>query len=80
MGRNYLWYRRGEAANAVVGDIFRRVVRRLRLILYQILSALMQRFRPLQSESDVLHGQLINYSLKPAPTASSANIFTVSSE
>ena len=83
MGRNYLWYRRGEAANAVhaaVGDIFRRVVRRLRLILYQILSALMQRFRPLQSESDVLHAQLINYSLKPAPTASSANIFTVSSE
>jgi IS5 family transposase len=63
MGRNYLWYRRGEAANAVlaaVGDIFRRVVRRLRLILCQILSALMQRFRPPQSESDVLHGQLIN--------------------
>jgi hypothetical protein len=41
MGRNYLWYRRGDAANAVLaaaGNNFRRLIRWLRLLLRQILS------------------------------------------
>ena len=36
MGRNYLWFRRGDAANAVlaaVGYNFRRLIRWLRLLL-----------------------------------------------
>ena len=44
MGRNYLWYRQGDAANAVlaaVGYNFRRLIRRLRLLLCQILITLM---------------------------------------
>jgi transposase, IS5 family len=44
MGRNYLWYRRGDAANAVlaaVGYNFRRLIRWLRPLLCQILVALM---------------------------------------
>ena len=43
MGRNYLWFRRGDAANAVLaaaGYNFRRLIRWLRLLLRQILSAL----------------------------------------
>jgi transposase, IS5 family len=43
MGRNYLWYRRGDAANTVLaaaGYNFRRLVRWLSLLLRQILSAL----------------------------------------
>jgi IS5 family transposase len=43
MGRNYLWYRQGDAANAVlaaVGYNFRRLIRWLRILLWQILSAL----------------------------------------
>ena len=43
MGRNYLWYRRGDAANAVlaaVGYNFRRLIRWLRILLSQILAAL----------------------------------------
>jgi IS5 family transposase len=43
MGRNYLWYRRGDAANAIlaaVGYNFRRLIRWLRILLWQILSAL----------------------------------------
>ena len=43
MGRNYLWYRRGDAANAVLaaaGYNFLRLIRWLRLLLWQILSAL----------------------------------------
>jgi hypothetical protein len=42
MGRNYLWFRRGDAANAglaVAGYNFRRLIRWLRLLLRQILSA-----------------------------------------
>src|SRR3981081_1370228 len=38
-GRNYLWYRRGDAANAIlaaVGYNFRRLIRWLRLLLCQI--------------------------------------------
>jgi IS5 family transposase len=43
MDRNYLWYRRGDATNAVlaaVGYNFRRLIRWLRILLRQILSAL----------------------------------------
>ena len=44
MGRNYLWFRRGDANNAVLaaaGYNFRRLIRWLRLLLWQILSALL---------------------------------------
>src|SRR6266516_915477 len=43
MGRNYLWFRRGDAANAVLaaaGYNFRRLIRWLRTLLHQILTAL----------------------------------------
>jgi IS5 family transposase len=43
MGRNYLWFRRGDANNAVlaaVGYNFRRLIRWLRLLLLEILAAL----------------------------------------
>jgi transposase, IS5 family len=43
MGRNYLWFRRGDAADAVlaaVGYNFRRRIRGLRILLRQILTAL----------------------------------------
>ena len=43
MGRNYLWFRRGDANNTVlaaVGYNFRRLIRWLTLLLRQILSAL----------------------------------------
>src|SRR5882757_8375512 len=43
MGRNYLWFRRGDAANAILaaaGYNFRRLIRWLRLLLRQILDAL----------------------------------------
>ncbi len=49
MGRNYLWFRRGDAANAIlaaVGYNFRRLIRWLRLLLCQILVALMAPLRP----------------------------------
>jgi len=44
MGRNYLWFRRGDTANAVLaaaGYNFRRLIRWLSLLLRQILSALL---------------------------------------
>ena len=44
MDRNYLWYRRGDANNAVlaaVGYNFRRLIRWLRLLLCQILTAIL---------------------------------------
>jgi IS5 family transposase len=41
MGRNYLRFRRGDAANAAVRYNFRRLIRWLRLLLRQILSALL---------------------------------------
>jgi len=44
MGRNYLWFRRGDATNAVLaaaGYNFRRLIRWLRILLRQILSALL---------------------------------------
>ena len=43
MGRNYLWHRQGDAANAVlaaVGYNFRRIICWLRLLLRQILASL----------------------------------------
>lgn len=43
MGRNYLWFRRGDAANAVLaaaGYNFRRLIRWLKLLLRQIIIAL----------------------------------------
>ncbi len=43
MGRNYLWFRKGDAANAVLataGYNFRRLIRWVSLLLRQILSAL----------------------------------------
>ena len=43
MVRNYLWFRRGDANNAVLaaaGYNFRRLIRWLRLLLRQILAAL----------------------------------------
>ena len=49
MGRNYLWYRRGDAANAVLaaaGYNFRRLIRWLRLLVCQILTALMATLQP----------------------------------
>jgi IS5 family transposase len=49
MGRNYLWYRRGDAANALlaaVGYNFRRLVRWLSLLLCQILVALIETLQP----------------------------------
>jgi IS5 family transposase len=47
MGRNYLWFRHGDANNAVlaaVGYNFRRLIRWLRLLLCQILAALFPEF------------------------------------
>jgi IS5 family transposase len=44
MGRNYLWFRRGDANNAVLaaaGYNFRRLIRWLRSLLRQILSTLL---------------------------------------
>jgi IS5 family transposase len=49
MGRNYLWHRQGDAANAVlaaVGYNFRRLLRWLELLLRQILVQLMLRLQP----------------------------------
>ena len=46
MGRNYLWHREGDATNAVlaaVGYNFRRLIRWLRLLLWQILATLFSR-------------------------------------
>ncbi len=44
MGRNYLWLRRGDAANAVLaaaGYNFRLLIRWLRLLLFRFLVALL---------------------------------------
>ena len=50
MGRNYLWHREGDAANAVlaaVGYNFRRLIQWLRLLLCQILALLIARLQPM---------------------------------
>jgi transposase, IS5 family len=47
MGRNYLWHRQGDAANAVLaaaGYNFRRLIRWLQLLLHQVLVHLISRF------------------------------------
>jgi IS5 family transposase len=49
MGRNYLWHRRGDAANAVLaaaGYNFRRLIRWLRLLLCSMLAALTAPLQP----------------------------------
>jgi transposase, IS5 family len=49
MGRNYLWYRQGDAANAVlaaVGYNFRRLIHWLGLLLCLILGALIAALKP----------------------------------
>ena len=49
MGRNYLWFRRGDAANAIlaaVGYNFRRLICWLRLLLCRILAALIETLKP----------------------------------
>ena len=49
MGRNYLWFRHGDAANAVLaaaGYNFRRLIRWLSLLLSRILSALVPTPQP----------------------------------
>ena len=51
MGRNYLWYRQGDAINAVlaaVGYNFSRLIRWLRFLLFRSLTAL---FSPPQGAS-----------------------------
>ena len=49
MGRNYLWYRQGDAINAVLaaaGYNFSLLLRWLRLLLLRILAALTASFHP----------------------------------
>jgi transposase, IS5 family len=49
MGRNYLWFPRGDAANAILaaaGYNFRRLIRWLRLLLWQILCPLTAPLQP----------------------------------
>lgn len=44
MGRNYLWFRQGDANNAALaaaGYNFRRLICRLKILMPQILSALL---------------------------------------
>ena len=60
MGRNYLWYRRGDAANAVlaaVGYNFRRLIRWLSILWRLILTALLAGFRSIQPKIRLLHGR-----------------------
>jgi hypothetical protein len=65
MGRNFLWFRRGDAANAVLaaaGYNFRRLIRWLSLLLRQILGALLAEpliNRSIRPEIRVLHGRRI---------------------
>jgi len=54
MGRNHLWYRRGDAANAIlaaVGYNSHGLIPWLRLLLYQILAAPIATLEPFQPES-----------------------------
>jgi transposase, IS5 family len=63
MGRNYLWYRQGDAINAVLaaaGYNFSFVLRWLRLLLCRILLALLPAFNPIRPEIRILHGRLRN--------------------
>jgi transposase, IS5 family len=50
MGRNYLWYRQGDAINAVLaaaGYNFSLLLRWLRFLLRRILATLIARLQPL---------------------------------
>ncbi len=50
MGRNYLWHRAGDATNAVLaaaGYNFRRLIRWLGLLLFEILARLSLEPRPI---------------------------------
>ena len=79
MGRNYLAHRRGDANNAIlaaVGYNFRRLIRWLRLLLRQILSALLPRFRPIQPEIRVLHGRRCNPRIGPQSIARACSPMT----
>ncbi len=52
MGRNYLWYRQGDAINAVLaaaGYNFSLLLRWLKLLLLRILTALITRFHPVSA-------------------------------
>jgi hypothetical protein len=49
MGRNYLWYRRGDAANAILaaaGYNFRRLIRWLSILWRLFLSTLLAALQP----------------------------------
>ena len=48
MGRNYLWHRQDDATNAIpaaAGYNFRRLIRWLKLLLFQILAQLIVRLQ-----------------------------------
>lgn len=63
MGRNYLWHRSGDAANAVLaaaGYNFRRLLHWLKLFLRQILAHLIRGLNSLQTEARILHGRLFS--------------------
>jgi IS5 family transposase len=60
MGRNYLWFRQGDAANAVLaaaGYNFRRLICWLRLLLWQSSTLSSRSRRSIQSEISVLYGR-----------------------
>jgi len=60
MDRNYLWFREGDANNAVLAAIgynFRRLIQWPRILLCQILAALFLENLPSQRESHLLHGR-----------------------
>ncbi|MGY3078012.1 hypothetical protein ACVWZZ_004420 [Bradyrhizobium sp. LM6.10] len=61
MGRNYLWFKHGDANNAVLaaaGYNFRRLIRWLKLLLCQILAALFTEPIASPTEIRVLHAPL----------------------
>ncbi len=67
MGRNYLWFRRGDAANAIlaaVGYNFRRLIRWSGFCCARFSSPSWQSFNPLQPESSVLHGRRIIHQVR----------------
>jgi hypothetical protein len=59
IGRNYLWHRAGDAANAVLAaagcNNFRRLIRWLQLLLSQILVQLTAPLQLIPPETQVLH-------------------------
>jgi hypothetical protein len=64
MGRNYLWFGRGDAANAIlaaVGYNFRRLIRWLSILWRLILCFLLAALQPCLSERDVVHRRQIKF-------------------